>query len=552
MKHNEQGTLYPFRLSGSRMRQSAVQLRRQGQALDALSLVRRAAEQDDTPAAWQALATELRQLGNWEAAAQLLARVMSCAPHLPGVWMDMACCMQALGQAPVAVDCAYHQLHEDPWSPGGDAARALLAELEQDEDSWEPRRVLRLIHRGMVAWQTGDRALGERRIRRALRITAEKARLRGTAAMMCMLEMDFDGALHYLPGALREQPDDARTLLALSTLYQQLGKLRMARGFLQKASICANTVQAEDSFLSVAWAQDAWAETEEYLAARMKRHPHRVALLSAKATMCCEQGKMDEAIRLWREVLSITPDDRRAATMITWTQTQPESTINLPGLLPRELKAKQLTELQTAVQTLEAEELLRCGGKARRLMDWMLDSADLKERNAAMALLADMEPSDALTAYLKELLCRPFLNGEVRQWALVRLAEMGSQRDLLMLSGGHFNSVQCEPLTGSRQRKPWRMFLPLLLAETRRYQQSNEIAEFAASLWRCMSDAQRMDAATGGRYVWCKAMEILYLRMQGAEAQAARVAVQTPLSSRRISRVLRRLGRCLGEDMSME
>ena len=49
MEQNEQGMLYPFRISGSRLRQRAQQLRRYGQTLDALALVRRAAEQEDTP-----------------------------------------------------------------------------------------------------------------------------------------------------------------------------------------------------------------------------------------------------------------------------------------------------------------------------------------------------------------------------------------------------------------------------------------------------------------------------------------------------------------------
>lgn len=552
MNQNEQGTLYPFRLSGSRMRQSANQLRRQGQALDALALVRRAAEQDDTPSAWQALAAELRQLGNWEASAQLLARVLSREPQQPGVWMDMARCLQALDQSALAVECAYHQLHEDPWSPEGDAARSLLAELEPEEDPREPRRVLRMIHRGMTAWQSGQRELGERRIRRALRLTASRARLLGTAAMMCMLEMDFAGALKYLPGALREKPSDARTLLALSTLYQQMGKPRMARGFLQRAAVCAQTVPAEDSFLSVAWAQDAWTEMQDYLADRMKRLPHRAALLSAKATMSSELGDMPQAVQLWRELLSINPDDRRAATMIAWTQSGPETCINLPGMLPREEKQRQMAELQQAVETLPMTELLRCGGRPRRLMDWMLESSDLRERQTAMELLREREISEEMTAYLKELVCRPFLPGDVRQWALIWLAETGCRKDLLMLTGGHFTTVQCEPLPEGQSRKPWRLFLPMLLAETRRYGQSNDIVDFAASLWQCMSDAQRMEAAASGRYVWCKAMEILYLRMVGEDAQAARVAARMPLSARRVSRVLRRLARYIGNDIHME
>ena len=263
MSQNEQGMLYPFRLTGSRMRQSAVQLRRQGQVLDALALVRRAAEQDDTPAGWQALAAELRQMGNWEAAVQVLARVLSRDPHQQGAWIDLARCLHALGQTSLAVDCAYHQLQEDPWSPEGDAARGLLAETDTAENRKEPGRTQRLIQRGITAWQSGSREAGERCIRRALRMTADKERLLVTASMMCMLELDFEGALKYLPRALRYAPEDPRTLTALATLYHQLGKRRISRAFLILAGQYADSVLAEDGFLSAAWAQDAWAETTD-------------------------------------------------------------------------------------------------------------------------------------------------------------------------------------------------------------------------------------------------------------------------------------------------
>lgn len=551
MNQNEQGVLYPFRLSGSRMRQSAVQLRRQGQVLDALALVRRAAEQDDTPSAWQAVAAELRLMGNWEAAAQLLSRVLSREPHQPGAWIDMARCLQALDQPALAVDCAYHQLHDDPWSPEGDAARALLAELETIPEAKEPRRTQRLIHRGMVAWQSGERALGERRIRRALRLTAEKERLLVTTAMMCMLEMDFTGALKYLPLALRMNPQDARTLTALATLYQQLGKRRMSRGFLQRAAKTADSVMTEDGFLAAAWAQDAWQETADYLAARMKRYPYRMPLLSAKATMCCEMGDTETAVQLWRDVLSIDPDDRTAASLIAWQQAQPENFMNIPGMLPRTERKRQLTEFRMAAESLSAAELLKSGSRTRRLTDWILESSDPTEVQTAMALLGSRTEA-ALVPYLKELLCRPFLRSEVRQWALVRLAEMGCREEMLMMAGNSYTIVQCQPLSEQKQHQPWRMFLPMLLTETRQYHQSNEIAEFAASLWRCMTDVQRMDAVGSGRYVWCKAMEILYLRMMGEDELAARVATHTPLSARRISRVLRRLARSMQDDMMTE
>lgn len=551
MSQNEQGMLYPFRLTGSRMRQSAVQLRRQGQALDALALVRRAAEQDDTPAGWQALAAELRQMGNWEAAVQVLARVLSRDPHQQGAWIDLARCLHALGQTSLAVDCAYHQLQEDPWSPEGDAARALLAETDTAENRKEPGRTQRLIQRGMTAWQSGSREAGERCIRRALRMTADKERLLVTASMMCMLELDFEGALKYLPRALRSAPEDPRTLTALATLYHQLGKRRISRAFLILAGQYADSVLAEDGFLSAAWAQDAWAETTDYLDARMRRYPYRIALLRAKATMRCEQGDISGAQQLWREILAIDPDDRLASTMMTWSQEQPDNIICLPGMLPRPERAKQMLELKMAVESLEPAALVESGSRIRRMLDWMLESTDPAERRTVLALL-EAVADDAFIPYLKELLCRPFLRMEVRQWALVRLAQMGCREEMLMMAGPHYTLVQCQPVNESKPQEPWRIFLPLWLTETQKYGASNEAVEFAASMWRMMSPAQRTDAAGSGRLVWCKALEVLWLRMTGAEEQAATVAVKSALSPRKISRVLRQLGKKLQDDLLKE
>ena len=140
---------------------------------------------------------------------------------------------------------------------------------------------------------------------------------------------------------------------------------------------------------------------------------------------------------------------------------------------------------------------------------------------------------------------------ETRHWALVQLARMGCRDEMLMMAGSHYTLVACQPVADTEPQKPWRMFLPALLRETRRYRRSNEIAEFGAEMRQQMSAAQRMEAAGQGSLVWCKAMEILFLRMAGEEEQAARAAANTPLSPRRISRVLRRLARELAAEPVM-
>ena len=544
MSQNELGRVYAFSLTGGRMRRSAEMMRRRGQTLDALALVRRAAEQDDTPAAWLALAAELHQTGNWEAAVQILSRVLSRQPHQPGAWCEMARCLHALGQTPLAVDCAYHQLQEDPWSAEADAARHLLAEADAFPLRKEPARTQRMIQRGIALWQSGNRAAGERCIRRAVRIAADKKRLLVTAGMMCMLEMDLRGAMGYLSRALRCDPEDPRTLMALSTLLHQQGKRRVARGLLQRAGRRADSVMAEDGFLSAAWAQDAWPEMDAYITRRRKQYPHRTALLNARAAMYCESGRVSTARQIWREVLAIDPDDRQAATLNAWAHVKPEGFMCAAGLLPREERQHQLEELRQAAEEMNTCDLLRAGSRTRRLLDWALESSVPAERDQAMRYLAEAE-SDAMIAYLKELLCRPFLRMEVRQWALVRLAQLGCREEMMMMAGPHYTLVQCQPVTEEKPQRPWRRFCRVLLRESGRYRLGREMIGLAADIWPMLTPEQRMDAAHAGGATWARALEILCLRMAGEEEQAACEAARAAVSTRKISRVLRQIGRLI-------
>ncbi len=539
-----EGVLYPFRMSGAKLRQSAVQLRRQGQALDALSLIRRAAEQEDTPHAWMALAAELRQLGCWEAAAQMMGRVLSAPEPPAGAWMEMARNLHALGQYPLALDCVYHQLHEDPWGADGDAARTMLLSLEDGTDDKEPKRTAHLVQRGLNAWNAGDRYTGERKIRRALKLVRDKERLLSTAAMMCMLQNDAEGALRYLTRSLRRNGQDARTMIALSTLLYQLGKVRIARGFLQKAAPLCQGVMAEDAFLTAAWAQDAWGQMEDFLRLTMKRTPHRIPLLAAKATLMNENGETPAAIALWKEILAIDPDDRAAASQMA-AQKSGESTRLLPPMtIPLSQRRAQTRTLRMLLESgVSLKALLIPGSEGRRLIDWHMTAADPAENRIAQAIFEKDE--SCAVPYLRTLVSRPMLKMETRQWALIRLAEMGCLDEMLLPTGEHYNTVQCQKIGDRKEQSPWRMFLMSLLIETRRYRESSDMAEFAASVWGCMSHEYRMQAAGSGRYVWCKAMEIMYLRITGREARAIRAVEQSAVTKRKISRVIRRLASCL-------
>lgn len=541
MSQNEQGVLYPFRLSGSRMRRSAAYLRRHGQVVDALTLVRRAAEQEDTPAAWLALAEELRLTCNWEAAAQLLARVISREPEHPSAWLDMARCLHALGMTEAALNCAYNQLRLAMKSGDLEEIRDLIADMQKPEGEHEIHREQRLMSRALAAWQTGDRPLGERRIRRLLRISEDKERVLATAAMLCMMQLDLDGAQKYLLRALRINPQSTRILTALSTLYVQKGKRRMALGFLQRAGKYAETVTEEDSFLNAAWAQDAWGELNDYLTSRRKRMPYRTRLQSAEAGMLMEIGMNQTAQELWRDIVAIDPEDRYAAAMLSNAFTETERFLLVPGILPRRMRRQQLEKLQQAVA--QGEELLQIGSGSRRLTDWFLSSIDREERQYAMQLLKGRD-DEAMTAYLRELLCRPFLQSETREWAMQQLTDMGCADRVPVMMGGYYGLIQCRKPEEQKPFQPWREFLSTLLSVTRRQRRSNEIVEFAASIWEKLPAPVRIRAGARA-YSWSVAVEVLFLLDRGEAKQAVRAISSSYLSMSRVSRVIRRIHRCM-------
>ncbi len=546
MNEKEQGVVIPFRLSGSKMRSRAVQYRRQGQVLDALLLVRRAAEQDDTASAWQALAAELRQLGCWEAAADVTARVLSREDRAPSAWLDMARCQSALGQKELATDCLYHLLQENPWSQEGDAARVMLPELAPAQERPGPRRAPRLATRGMQAWYAGALPLAERRLRRAARLTDKKEQLMVTVGLMYLLRWDIPGAGRWLAQALRRDPHSPRALCGYSAVCQQQGKRRMARAFLRKALPWCLSSRMEEQFLTTAWVLDAWPEMAQYLELRLKRDPYRTTLLGAKAALRYEQGRLEEAQQLWRQVLSIDPHDRRTSALLAWTKEQEDfPVLPPPGRLPHDEQEAQRASFR---EFPRGTDLLQPGSRERILLEWFAVSADAQEQQMAIDAIAAQQDKPAVICFLRELLARPGVEPAVCQWAIVHLAELGCTQPLTLLAGNCYTTVQCQRVERKTPPSPWHIFLPLLLQETRRRRQSVQIAHFAAMLWQQMTPAQRQDAAGSGGYLWCKAMEVLWLRLSGQEEEAVSLVTDMPVSPRRVSRILRQLAKAIRYD----
>lgn len=539
MKELNQGMILPFDLPSAHLRRRAGEYRRRGQVLEALSLMRRAAVRDDSAYGWYQLGLELRRLGCWEAAEKVLARALSRRDCPVQAWGEMGECQAALGRRELAMDCLCRQIQAEPWSAQSDVARMLLAELETAGDLRQARRLPGLARRGAEAWRCGDKELARRRLHRAVRLSARPESILDSMALMCMMEQDWPGALSCLKEALRRCPDDARSMTILAVVLNQMGRPRIARGFLRRAMPLCNTCRLEEQMIATAWAIDAWAELEMYLERRLAGMPHRTALLKAKAVLRAEQNRRNESQELWRAVREIDPDDREAALMLDWMQRAPQMGLYAAGRKPLPSVLAQREQLRRT-DTMRCD-LLQPGSDTRQLLMWCAASEDAGERALALDVLKKQLDREGEASLLKELLACPDCPAEACAELIVRLTELGCGGELLMASGGRYTFLEARRTKESKPLRPWRIFLPLLLRETAGYGRSPEIAAYAAALWQSMNADQRLDAAASGSYLWCKSIEIMWLCSVDCEARAARVMHQMPVSRRRVRRMMRRI-----------
>ena len=534
MKQSEMGRVMPFGMSGMQLRRSAQQYRRWGQTLEALSLVRRAAEQDDTAAAWQAVAAELRQMSCWESAAAVLSRVLSREDMPVTAWLDMARCLMAMGQQDAAEDCLYHLLQEEPWIPEADAAREMLRELTLTREETGPARTLLLTQRAMTAWQRGDRKLALRRLRRAIRLSPKKARLMTTIALLYMMIGDGQQALRWFSKAMKCEPQEPAVPCSMAALLHQMGRPRIACGLLRKAALlCADPV-AEERFCTTAWSMDAWPELADFLQQRLKHTPHRIPLLQAKATMLHEQGSHQEAQDVWRLILSIDPCDRRASTLLCWTQMNPGMMLS-PGRLPATTLAMQQKQLKAP-----GADLFRCGSEGRRVLDWCVASQDGTEQQLAFDTAKQHPDKAGESRWLRELLMRSDVQEPLRQRVLMRLAELEHFEPVNVLLGNRFVSAQCQPLKTSLSKRLWHSFLPAMLRMAVKYPQPHLVVAFAAQTWPMLTPAERQEAATSQPAIWSRLLLVLFLIQEGQSQRAAAEMQQLHMPARRIQRMITR------------
>ena len=549
MKEHQLGQVVPFTISAGRMRRGAQEYRRRGQQVEAAELLRRAAEQEDTPLGWLHLAEQLRHMGCWEQAAQLVYRLLARDDAPPAAWLELGRCLRRLGRTEAAIDSLEHYLAEDSFSDAADDARELLDELEFFPEEPDPFRLPILIRRGVTAWQAGRCDLGERRLRRAIRLSASPARLYMTLGMLLMQEGRFPEACAALNAARRAGPDHEGYTAMLCMALDQCGRRRAARGLMRQYAPRCDTAEAENLFLQAARSMRADGEEERFLRGWLRKHPCRLTYLQAMAAVCWRKGEREQALALWQRMLRIDPENARARTLLSFAEENPDAVLP-PEEEQVRLEARRMAQYARKPEGAPPDWLITPGSDARTATDWCFETSD---ETLQLAVLEQLLQADTplVRRYLRELLTNPMVYPSVRREAMVTLATHGEMGPFHVLAGARMSTAECRPVP-VRRHGLWRRFLPHLLENTRAHGQTEAIVAFAAELWPQLTLAQREEAAGPGGFRWVKAMEILYLRLTGQDEAAGRVVREMEISLRKVSRALRAIARRMDRRLAEE
>lgn len=552
MSERNMGQVVPFQVNAARLRRSAQEHHRRGQPVEAVELLRHAAVKENSAAGWLHLVEQLRRLGCYEQACKLLYRLLAREDAPIRAWLELGYAQHALGKTVAAQDSVFHYLDEDPYSDVADEARALLDEITADDDSQQLQRLTLLVRRGLSAWRENQEQLGERRMRRAIRLAEHPERIRCQLAALLVKQGHIQEGLDCLWAARREAPEDVRTVCILSMALDSVGKRRMALGLLQTvASFCTSAAE-EEMLLTAVRSQQAWKTYEAFLMERHRQQPCSIRLLHHMAQLQWHKGQKAMAEGYLRRILRLDPDDICAISLLQWMGEHAVGEAMQQESIVTENTVEGLKRLfaQAVKEGLTPAEMLEPSTESRRAVDWCFEMNSLEIQQLCLKMLL-LQDTPGVRLYLRELLTNPTAHQKVKHDALLRLSQLGEGSKLKVLIGQRMTEMECRPVTDGTKHL-WRTFLLSLLTETRRHRQAADVANLAAKIWTGLSREQRQQSAGKDCYIWVKAMELYFLRTTGQDKAACQVEHSMPVSTYRVNRVLRQISRVTGLKIKTE
>jgi putative PEP-CTERM system TPR-repeat lipoprotein len=217
---------------------------------------------------------------------------------------------------------------------------------------------------------------------------------------------DFAGALPPLEVFLRSNPKDPGANLYAGAAALRLGQLEQAREYLsQHVAMAPGSRRGHLLLASAQSAQRDFAAAEATLRGQLSPAQPDPAVVLALAQVLQQQGRLDEARPLYRQYLTLSPEDadakRQYAALLTATGDTAGSERQLAAVLadaPADLAAR----MQQVANAVAAEDAAKAQALADRLVADFPDSAPTRSARAAALVLGGR--MDAARKALEEAL----------------------------------------------------------------------------------------------------------------------------------------------------
>lgn len=547
MSERNMGQVVPFQVNAARLRRSAEDCRRRGQQAEALVLLRRAAQQEDTAAGWLRLAEEYEHLGCCKQAMLLLCRLLAKGDVPPRTWLVLGFAMAHLGNRAIAVNCMHHCMDEDPYEEMAAEVYNLSTLLETETKEHERLRLPLLVRRSLRAWENGNETLGERQLRRAIRMAEHPAPLMVQLSMLLFDQNRMDDGLACIAHAVRREPDDVSALCALAVAVDNMGRPRAARGLLQRAmGMCRNMAEEEMAFAAAETIR-AWGVCEAFLSWRLRLQPCCIMALRQQAILCWVKHRPEMAQQYWHKVLQLDPDHFHTRAMLRWAEshTPHESLPAWP--LPEETTESMLRSLSRLERLHPCTEiLLDSDGSCCTVMNWCLLYGDEDLQMRCLGLLQEDHPW--ARQFLRQVLTHPMAAENVREKALSQLGQWGETGYMYVLKGQKIVRMQYTP-EKKAQTTLWRMFACRAADFARGKANRRLLMSMCMKVWLGLTMKQRIQAAGPEREGWLPALHILWLRRSGQEQLAEKVLLTARCPARIINYRMQVMERILDKGM---
>ncbi|MEG0766942.1 MAG: tetratricopeptide repeat protein, partial [Clostridia bacterium] len=428
----ERGQVVPFARSTAYWHQRGLAQKRNQQPLDALELLRRAAQQDPHHEELLLdLAETYAEMHCYEQSNRILFQILAQHQCNPECYFGLGCNFFSLRIYPLARDCLMSYLRHAPDGEYTEDAEEMLALLEAQVLPKDGKtRLLRRTARAVAALEEGNPSMAVRLLRRVLALNPHDSATYALVAFALMAKGSAKEALKAARTAWRLDPTNLRACCAMAVALWQNEKPEAARRYVVYATQKVEEESDESLICQTACEIGAHDLAYAQLHGMEREQPYNPLLLHMLAVSCFYTGRMREALRHWACLRRIDPQDTVAAyyydLLRTCLDAQRDPTAEMQPLyaiqLPPMACLERLKTLRNAVQD-GTENLLRQWKEdplLSQLVRWGLEQTEESIQRAMMGLLATVRDELAQTL-LKEVLVEPSQGETLKRTAMLAL-----------------------------------------------------------------------------------------------------------------------------------